>query len=559
MAKRYIETVVKLDGEAEYKKALSNINGELKTLGSESKLIQAQFKGQANSMEALEAKGDNLRKQLQQQTDALAVQEAALKEARNAFGDYGEATQRYQQAVNRTKRYLIDLEDELKDNDKYLDEARKSTDKCAKSIDGFGKEVKETGTEINGFDNVISALIGGDGGQGLAGMKSMLAKGFTAAAIVGTLKETSEAIMEVVDSTKEYRTVMGSLEVSSERAGYTVEQTEEAYMRLYAALGDNQAAATTTANLQALGLAQEDLMELVDATVGAWSLYGDSIPIDGLAEAVNETIRCGEVTGVFADVLNWGTKEGETFGVTMRESTKENEEWNQKVAECKTAEDYFNLALSECSTQAERQDLMMKALAEGGLSEAGREWRTVNEDVVKNNESLARYESAMGRLGEVLSPVADFLRNVLAASIDWVADRLEWAIDVIGRFIRKVGELASASKTATSKAEDAGMAVDGSHAGGLARVPFDNYRANLHKDEMVLPAMEAETLRRWFSGGMSAFSEARTVSRFSGRENGLEGQLQPITIIVKSLLDGDTVAETVTRIQAELKTAGGLA
>ena len=557
MAKRYIETVVKLDGEAEYKKALSNINGELKTLGSESKLIQAEFKGQANSMEALEAKGDNLRKKLKEQSEAVEILEEALSKSRDAYGDHAKETQAWQQKLNRAKASLIDLEGELKDNDKYLDEARKSTDKCAKSIDGFGKEVKDAEGDINSFGGVISSLIGGDGGKGLAGMKSMLAKGFTAAAIVKGLKETSEAVMEVVDSTKEYRTVMGSLEVSSGKAGYTAEQTEEAYMRLYAALGDNQTAATATANLQALGLEQEQLMILVDATIGAWSTYGDSIPIDGLAEAVNETIRCGEVTGVFADVLNWGSKEGETFGVTMKESTKENEEWNKKVAECKTAEDYFNLALSECSTQAERQDLMMRALAEGGLAEAGREWRTVNEDVVKNNESLARYESAMGRLGEVLSPVADFLRNVRAASIEWVADRLEKAIEVIGRFIRKVGELARASTTATSKAEDAGY--NGSHAGGLARVPFDNYRAILHKDEMVLPAEESETLRRWFSGSMSAFTETRAVSRAGGRENGLDGQLQPITTVVEVVLDGDKVARSVTTRQAELRRAGGLA
>src|SRR5699024_12529896 len=61
---------------------------------------------------------------------------------------------------------------------------------------------------------------------------------------------------------------------------------------------------------------------------GAWATYGDSIPIDGLAESVNETIRTGTVTGTFADVLNWGSKEGETFGVMLKENTEANQEWN---------------------------------------------------------------------------------------------------------------------------------------------------------------------------------------------------------------------------------------
>lgn len=37
---------------------------------------------------------------------------------------------------------------------------------------------------------------------------------------------------------------------------------------------------------------------------------------------------------------------------------------------------------------------------------------------------------------------------------------------------------------------------DGSHARGLGRVPFDGYRAQLHKDEMVLPADVSDHIRR---------------------------------------------------------------
>lgn len=49
----------------------------------------------------------------------------------------------------------------------------------------------------------------------------------------------------------------------------------------------------------------------------------------------------------------------------------------------------------------------------------------------------------------------------------------------------------SEMKGAMSYAE----AVNGSHATGLARVPFDSYTAELHKDEAVLTASQANTLR----------------------------------------------------------------
>ena len=56
-------------------------------------------------------------------------------------------------------------------------------------------------------------------------------------------------------------------------------------------LADDQTAATTTANLQALGLSQEELNTVIEGTIGAWATYGDSIPIDGLAESINETVK----------------------------------------------------------------------------------------------------------------------------------------------------------------------------------------------------------------------------------------------------------------------------
>ena len=54
---------------------------------------------------------------------------------------------------------------------------------------------------------------------------------------------------------------------------------------LYGVLADDQTAATTTANLQALGLSQEELTRLTYGTIGAWTKYGDSIPIDGVSRS----------------------------------------------------------------------------------------------------------------------------------------------------------------------------------------------------------------------------------------------------------------------------------
>lgn len=116
---------------------------------------------------------------------------------------------------------------------------------------------------------------------------------------------------------------MGRWKPSSQKAGYSAEQTEQSYKQLYGILGDEQTAATALANLQALGLSQEQLTVLTDAAIGAWATYGDSIPIDGLAEGINETVKAGAVTGTFADVLNWAGTSEDDFNAKLEKANSE--------------------------------------------------------------------------------------------------------------------------------------------------------------------------------------------------------------------------------------------
>lgn len=78
MAVRTISTSIKLDGEQEFKKQMSSVNSELKNLKSEMSLATAEFKGQANSMEALTTKGRLLQQQYDQQKAKVQALEQAV-------------------------------------------------------------------------------------------------------------------------------------------------------------------------------------------------------------------------------------------------------------------------------------------------------------------------------------------------------------------------------------------------------------------------------------------------------------------------------------------------
>ena len=582
MAVRTITTSIILDGEQEFKKQMASVNSEMKNLKSDMALATAEFKGQANSMEALTSKGKILQQQYDQQAEKVKALEKAVADSSEAFGDADKRTDDYKRQLNYAKIALQDLNDAIQKNEQYLDEAKRSADHAADSIDEYGREIKDAGEKARAAGEDIGGPLDGiDSFVGkLGGLKGALAGG----AIVGGISAITGAITDLVDETEEYRKVMGTLESSSQAAGYTAEETAETYGKLQGVLGDTQTAATTAANLQAIGLEQEQLMTITEQTIGAWAKYGDSIPIDGLAEAVNETIKAGTVTGTFADVLNWGSAEGETFGVKLRESTEANKEWNEAVANCSTAEDYFNLALSECTTTAERADLVQQAMARQGLAEMATAWKKNNEDIVKTHEAQARYEEAQAGLAERLLPVKTALTDLATGGFDVMASAIDGAKDAIkdlgdwwektrpklengwNKFFGTTSHDVEAAKNRWKPITyDPGLGMSGFNAGGLDRVPYDGYISYNHKDESILTADEAAVWRsiKRVAGGSASSADARSTGGVETDPSQLlaavaaSGSQQDIVLNVTMDLDGDVLARKQLRYNARQKTFAG--
>lgn len=381
-------------------KALSDVNGQIRNTQSQLKDVERLLKIDPKNTELLRQKQELLAKSIGETNEKLGALQKTEKHVQQLFKEGKASEEQY----NALKREIVSTEmslDKLKDEAKKTEDAingidEKPVEEVAKAAKEAGESLEHTGKEASNFKDLLKAEAVVEGAK----------------SIVGALKDVAE-------ETKEYKRIMGSLEVSSERAGYNAEETAEIFKELYGVLGDDQTAATTTANLQALGLSQKSLTELTNAAIGAWATYGDSIPIDGLAESINETIKAGTVTGTFADVLNWAALENETFGVSLKENTKANEEWNKAVREAETAEDYFNLALQEASTEAERANLVMQMLADQGLTEAGEAWKENNKSLVENNQANAELQEQMAELGEKIMPI-------VTAVVEKVAELLEW-------------------------------------------------------------------------------------------------------------------------------------
>ena len=150
MAVRTISTSIKLDGEQEFKKQMSSVNSELKTLKSEMALVTSEFKGQENSVDALTDKNRILRQQYDQQAEKVRALQQAVADSVDAYGAADRKTDEYQRQLNYARIALNNLNEELRQNEKYLDEARSNADRAATSIDEYGREVKQAAQESGG-------------------------------------------------------------------------------------------------------------------------------------------------------------------------------------------------------------------------------------------------------------------------------------------------------------------------------------------------------------------------------------------------------------------------
>ena len=144
-----------LEGEKEFKKALSDINQSFKVLGSEMKLVQSQFSKNDNSAEALAARTKTLTTQIDAQKQKIEMLQKALDNATESFGENDRRTQSWQIQLNNAKAALNDMERELDDCSleaddmgEELEDAAEAAEESEKSFSGLGTVLKSVGAAM---------------------------------------------------------------------------------------------------------------------------------------------------------------------------------------------------------------------------------------------------------------------------------------------------------------------------------------------------------------------------------------------------------------------------
>lgn len=162
MATPGINTKVKMDGEKEYRAALAQINAGLKNLGAEMRATEQDFADNADSVEALTAKGDVLARQMQTQQEKVDTLREVLQKAGESYGEADKRTIDWKTTLIDAETKLKQMQEALEENNAELDKAGASGSKFQQAMDKVKDSVakaKEEGTGAKGvFANLKDAF-----------------------------------------------------------------------------------------------------------------------------------------------------------------------------------------------------------------------------------------------------------------------------------------------------------------------------------------------------------------------------------------------------------------
>ena len=261
---------------AEAKKAFGDTSPEVQRL--ETQLTNARISQERIQQEitrtndALAKLGDENSKAasaMGELESSISQQEGELSRLKTQYNqvamEQGEASDEARNLANQIKK----TSGELQENKTKLDNAATAADKFDRTLDKLGDAARDAGKDLGTVDIAVGDFVSDVAQSGIS------------------------ALSNLESGTRDYRNEQSKLSAVAKNSNQDLGTLEEGFKNLYAITGDETLASTATLNMSAMGVSAKDQSTLVNAAAGAWAAYGDSIPLDGLLESINETSRAG--------------------------------------------------------------------------------------------------------------------------------------------------------------------------------------------------------------------------------------------------------------------------
>lgn len=481
-----------IDGEAEFRRQISQINTEYKTLVAQTKAVTAEFDKNGDEQGKLRATAAQLQKQIDNQRSKVSLLEGAWGKARTKFGDSSIEAQRLEGALYDAQAEVSKLEKELTGVDEELaaaikafqaaedgagdfaDSAQDATDQISDfadaaddasgDVDDFSDSVDDAGEASLNFSDILKAGILSD--AIMSGFRKLLegAKDFASGMIESAAQVQAEnAQFEQTFSGFE-ATARSSLQAVADEAGITATRMQGSYTKIYAF------AKTTGADSEeALGLAQRALHAAADSA----AYYDRSIEdaTETLQSFLKGNYANDAALGIAATETTRNTAANEKYAKSFQELSEA-----QKVDVLLSMVEAGNKASGALGQAARESDSWENATGE--LKEAQRQLQAVlGKPVLKNTipiiQKFTDKMNAAAKSGK-LDDLAEGIGNTFGWLVDHGDDVVGAVAGIASGFIafqatKKAGEIVQIAtsffqvSTAATAAGEA-MAVSGAVA-----------------------------------------------------------------------------------------------
>lgn len=355
-------------------------------------------------------------------TETIKKQEKELSDLKGRYTEaivnFGKTSTEAEELAGEIKT----LNSELKDNKKALGDASDEADKLTGSLDD----------NKGGFD-LANVAAGAFAGAGLA-------------ALVGKAIEAAGALISLAEETREYREDLSKLEASYISNNKSIDSARKAYDTLYKIIGETDQTVEAAQQISLLAKSEAEVVKWSELAAGVVGKFGDALQPETFYESANETLKLGEATGAYTQML-----EGTGYSVEK-----------------------FNKGLAKLSTQAEKEAYMLEVTQEI-LGATATEYNSLTKSTQEARDATNRMEQAQARLGERAEPLVIAWTNLKTGFYDWAAGMLATSesADVLTESQR---EQVTASHEA---AEAYREAKEAAHEAALAQVADADYAMNV--------------------------------------------------------------------------------
>ena len=340
--------------------------------------------------------------------------------------------------------------------------------RVARNTEGVTREMESATRSVVAFKNRAVSALG-------SATKSFVKWGAASAGAV------TAAFLAMDSATEDYRIAQGKLNTAYEAAGYSAETAATAYNEFYQILGDTDTATEASQLLSKLVQNEQDVTKWTRVAAGVSGTFGDSLPIEGLIEATNETAKVGKVTGVLADALNW-------VGIS---------------------EDKMNERLERTSSEAERNRILLETLT-GSYDDAADAFYRNNEQLVQSRKNQAALSATTAKLGNASAIAKNSLMRLFGVQEDGsirAGSALAWLNDRAESVLAKFQEWSQdGTMDALAQKLDQGLAKAGEMAGNAFQWVLDH----------------GDTIKRWVVGLGTALTLVKVAQFASGVMNAVK-------------------------------------